>query len=235
MQSPIIGILGGMWPYASLRCYQLFLESSRQHSWGRSNHDFPHIIIDSIPVRDLTDDLTSLESTIIQVRDEYLRLRSSGATIMLMACNTMHLYLDRIYDQTSDVSHISLIDTMSQFLIEKRYKHVGILWSLNTTRSGLYHRALIGRWIIPISLEDDSLLKWINTIIAKTISGEEIDIEDRETMERSVDGLIRDWAECIILGCTELPIAFDGFRAPIPLYDPLQIAVDQACRLYYLR
>lgn len=233
MQSPIIGILGGMWPYASVRCYQLFLEESRHFSWGRNNHDFPHLIIDNIPVRDLTDDLTSLDTTVAQVRSEYLRFRGSGATIILMACNTMHLYLDRIYDPTREITHISLIDTMSEYLVERKQKQVGILWSINTIRSGLYHRALQERGIIPISLTDDTMLTGINTIISRVISGERLNTDDTQVMQTAVDTLTREWAESIILGCTELPIAFDSFDSPVPLYDPLLISVRDACEQYY--
>jgi aspartate/glutamate racemase len=68
-------------------------------------------------VRELTDDTSSLDATIEQVRREYLRLKASGATIMLMACNTMHLYVDRLYDIDASIHHISLIDTMSRYLV----------------------------------------------------------------------------------------------------------------------
>lgn len=231
--SPIIWILWGMWPYASVRCYKLFLEESRYFSLGRSNHHFPHLIIDNIPVQELTNDLSSLDTTIVQVRGEYLRLRESGVTIVLMACNTMHLYLDRIYDTDESVMNISLVDTMSNYLIEQGQDHVGILWSINTIRSELYHKVLRNKNITPISLEDHTILKWINMIIGKVISGEKLNMDDTHIMQTAIDNLIDQWAKCIILGCTELPIAFDGFDSPVPLYDPLLISVHEVCRQYY--
>jgi aspartate racemase len=152
---------------------------------------------------------------------------------MLMACNTMHLYVERFYDTDASIHHISLIDTMSRYLVWQSQTRVGILWSINTIRNELYHKALRESHIIPISLDDADILRWVNNIIVRVISGEQLDASDTCIMKRAIESLVDKWAECIILGCTELPIAFAGFDSPVPLYDPLLVSVREACRQYY--
>ena len=231
--TPLIWILWGMWPYASLRAYRLFLEVTHQYAHG-GNHDFPHLILDNIPVRELTESTESRDRTVAQVGTEYQRLKSSGANIFLMACNTMHLYLDEIYDPSSDFcTHISLIDTVSDHVLSKWYTRVGVLGTINTIKSHLYDQALRDRWITPVVLSDKIILQKINRIIQKLIAGYLLTPWDHDILIGALHELERNWAECIILGCTELPIAYENITSSLPLFDPLVLSIEKACMTYY--
>ncbi len=137
MKHPILWILWGMWPYASLRCYELILETSRKFSLEQRNHDYPHILIDSIPVKELTDSNESVNETVMLVRDEYLRLANAWMNICIMACNTMHLYAQNIFATDHWVENLSLIEETVSFLEKQWETSVGIIWSLHTNRSWL--------------------------------------------------------------------------------------------------
>lgn len=235
MNHPIIGILWGMWPYASLRAYRLFLEISHQYANG-GNHDFPHLLIDNIPVRELTDNTESRDLTVSQVRTEYLRLKWAGVNIFLMACNTMHLYLDEIYDPSSDTCmYISLIDTVSDHIVSRQYTRVGILGTMNTIKSHLYDQTLSERWLTPIVLRDQAILQKINSIIQKGISGVSWDVWDKDILIQALQYLEQAWAECLILGCTELPLAYEDIISPLPFFDPLLLSIEKVCTIYYER
>lgn len=231
-----IWILWGMWPYASLRCYQLILDESKKFSGTNQNHDFPHILIDNIPVKELTDSVESLEETISAVQSEYEKLRIAGANIFIMACNTMHLYYDKIFDITDWISNLSLIDEMTEEITIQWYSNVGILWSLNTIQSGLYQNALMKKWVRWIILDDKYLNKRINDIIRKVIGWDtDFSFQEKSTMEKAISILVERWSTCIILGCTELPIAFAWISSPVPLFDPLCTTIRKACALYYAK
>ncbi len=232
--TPIIWILWGMWPYASLRCYQLLLDESRKYiTWGK-NHNFPHILIDNIPVKELTNSLTHRDETVATVRDEYRSLRDMWATIVLMACNTMHLYAGEIFESWLDIINLSLIDETVREISVLGHQRVGILWSLTTIQSGLYQNTLADTWISGVVLSDLAILEGINTIIKKVIGGSmSFSSEENLLMQMSIELLRWEWATCIILGCTELPIAFASIPSPLPLYDPLLITIRRACSFYY--
>lgn len=232
--APIIWVLWGMWPYASLRCYQIILDESRNHiTWGK-NHNFPHILIDNIPVKELTNSLTHRDETVATVRDEYRSLRDMWATIFLMACNTMHLYVDEIFESWPDITNLSLIYETVREICNLGHQRVGILWSLTTIQSGLYQNALTDAWVNVVVLSDLSLLEGINTIIKKVIGGDiQFSSDEYALMYESIELLRWEWATGIVLGCTELPIAFVSVPSPLPLYDPLFITVRRACECYY--
>lgn len=231
--TPIIWILWGMWPYASMRAYRLFLEIYHQYANG-GNHDFPHLLIDNIPVRELTESTESRDLTVSQVRLEYVRLQEAWVNIFLMACNTMHLYLDEIYDSDSDIcTHVSLIDTVSDHIVSRQYTRVGILGTMNTIKSHLYDQALRDRWITPIVLTDQEMLQKINRIIQKLIAGTPLISWDHDILIQALHDLERAWAQCIILGCTELPLAYQDISYFLPLLDPLLLSIEKICALYY--
>ncbi len=230
----IIWILGGMWPYASLRCLQLLLDESKKYSAGSANNDFPHILLDSIPVSDLTEATDSLAETVGSVRTEYLKLTKMGASIILMACNTMHLYTHMIYRDHPNVHHLSLIDEAIQDVVSRGHRNIGILGSMNTIESRLYQSALEQLWVSGVVINDREILKSINEIIQKNIAWDtHLHDGDRAILKSSIALLEEQWATCIILGCTELPIAFAKIESALELFDPLTITIRSACQIYY--
>jgi len=75
----------------------------------------------------LTNSEESLKETIFYVKNEYKRLKNNGVNIFIMACNTMHLYYDKIFEEEDDIINLSLIsETISQ-IKQDLYKTVGIL------------------------------------------------------------------------------------------------------------
>ncbi len=234
IRSPLIWVLWGMWPYASLRCYELILKESIKYSNWRKNSDFPHIIIDNIPVKELTSSEESLKETVFYVKNEYERLKNNWANIFIMACNTMHLYYNEIFEDENNIINLSLINETVNKIKQDFFETVGILWTINTVKSWLYTTALEKKWILWVNIEDESILGDINNIIKKIIWWVTILNDDEiNTLTSSVAILQEKWAKSIILGCTELPIAFKHIDVDIKLYDPMIIAIRKALEYYY--
>ncbi|MDD2870890.1 MAG: amino acid racemase [Candidatus Gracilibacteria bacterium] len=233
IKKQIIGVLGGMGPYASLRCYELILNESKKYSNGIKNNDFPHIFIDNIPVKELTNSLESINETILTVKNEYERLKNSGINIFIMSCNTMHLYYDKIF-LDNNLCNLSLIDELAYKLVNDGYKKVGILGSINTIKSGLYSKTLIKHGIKSIVIENDFILEKINNIILKIIGGDFILCDfDKDLLIHCLELFRKKGATGIVLGCTELPIAFNNIKTDLVLYDPLILTIKRACEIYY--
>lgn len=233
IKKPIIWVIWGMWPYASLRCYELFLNESKRYSGGIKNSDFPHVILDSIPVKELTNSERDLDETLNYVKSEYIRLLESWVNIFIMPCNTMHLYYEKIFINKNDITNLSLIDeTINQVNLDW-HKIVGILWSITTIKSNLYSNTLNDIWILPVTIDDNSTLDKINNIIKKVIWWDKITNDDKDVLKNSLSILKTKWATAVILWCTELPIAFNLIDTNIKLYDPLIITIRKACNKYY--
>ncbi len=234
IKNNIIWVLWGMWPYASLRCYNLLLNLSIKYSKWINNNDFPHIIIDNIPVKDLTRNNENLLETVSFVRNEFLKLKWIWVNIFLMACNTMHLYYNDIFETNNDLIILSLINETVTQIKKDWHKIVWILWSTNTIKSSLFQKSLEEKWILWVVIDDDIILENINNIILKIIWWKkDLDSNEINILKKSISILQDKWATWIILGCTELPVVFDLLSTSIKLYDPLIITIEKACKIYY--
>lgn len=60
-KNKIIGLLGGMGPYASAYFYKLLLDKSRDFYGAKNNNDYPEILVDSVPIPDFISDTRNLK------------------------------------------------------------------------------------------------------------------------------------------------------------------------------
>ena len=96
----ITGVIGGMGPQASAEFYRLLIEGAKRDFGARHNHEFPEILLDSVPVPDFLADLTQMEQAAVMLEDRVRRLTAYGSTILTMACNTACILSDRLTRQT---------------------------------------------------------------------------------------------------------------------------------------
>lgn len=58
-QNKIIGVLGGMGPQASVELYRLLIEGAKVRYGAQNNDDYPEILIDSVPIISVVDEVVS--------------------------------------------------------------------------------------------------------------------------------------------------------------------------------
>jgi aspartate racemase len=201
----IIGVLGGMGPQASCELYRLVNEKSCAKGRLVRNADFPHLLLNSIPVPDLISDRDAERKTISMVRKGAFALERAGATDILMACNTMHLHQEAITEGLSARFH-SLIDIVADSM--KKARKILLLGSRTTIETGLYQKALDKRgvrYLVPsnrlLDQSVETILATIGQVITPTMIGAYVDAvlsEARQDSEIDAIGLV----------CTELPLIF---------------------------
>lgn len=225
-----LGILGGMGPHASMTFYRSIIEISALKHGAMKNSDYPHLLISNLPVPDLIHSRESEEVTVRMVEEETRRLALAGAQIMVLACNTMHLFLDR-FRRASSVPFLSMIDAVVEAVSRDRRTAVGLLGSATSLRSDLYTRPLVEagvRCIVP-SFSEQELL---STLITENVAGNR-NRSDERAVYGIIDRLKEHGAQAIILGCTELPLVLEGGHSSLPVYDSLRLLAEAACREAY--
>lgn len=225
-----LGILGGMGPHAGLRFCEILLQLSIERYHAQRNADFPHFLLSNLPVPDLISSREDEELTVAMVEAEAKRLEVAGADLIVLACNTMHLFESR-FRQATDARFISLIDAVMRNVQRDGRKMVGLLGSMTTMQSDLYsaplHRAGI-ELVLPSLTEQQELNRCIQAIIAHRSSD-----RDRGLLHYLIESLHKKGAEAVILGCTELPQIFMPSSVHVPVYDSLRILAEAACAEMY--
>src|SRR5665648_370512 len=116
-----IAILGGMGPDASARLYQLMIKLSRSEFGAVENHDYPEIVIDSVPVREFFSSPKKAAEAIIILQDRVKKLDGFQPHCLALACNTAHTILMDL-EQETKTQFVSIIKEVVNEAVKKGYK-----------------------------------------------------------------------------------------------------------------
>ena len=105
-------------------------------------------------------------------------------------------------------------------------KTVGVLSTSGTAQSGVNSAAFEAQGITPlVSKENDQ--QFVTDIIYNGVKAGNFSL-DVDGVRRLIDRLMNDGAEALIIGCTELPIAFDAWKLPGKTLEPARILALRA-------
>ena len=251
-QERLIGIVGGLGPFAHIDFERKLLDAASELTGARRDQDFPQWVLSSIPQ---TPDRTEAffgeaeDPTPVLLRS-LERLRRAGADFAVVACNTAHLFLDRLREE-SPLPIASLIEvTADEAARIGPGGSVGLLATSGTLRSRLYHDPLEASGLRPVSpfdLEGGETLQRRN--VMEPIYGPWVDgrhqgggiktdggsASARALLEEAAGRLVANGgADVLVAGCTEIPLALEGAEvAGRPLLDPARLLAKAAVRYAY--
>jgi aspartate racemase len=217
----IVGILGGMGPESTAHLFLKIIKNTP----AKKDQDHLRIIIYSnpkIPDRTLAL-LGEGENPLEEAKKTVYNLEKAGAEIIALPCNTMHYY----YRELQNITKIPIIDMISEtaLFIHKKFpdmKKIGLLATTGTIKAGIYERKINGVQIVIPS--KDAQKKVMNSIygthgIKAGYIGENLQSEILEITKT----LIKEGAEAIVIGCTELSLLSIKKELSVPVIDPLEI------------
>ena len=219
-----IGIIGGMGPLAAARLFERIVVLTKANC---DNEHIPMIIDNNTNIPDRTKYiLNNGDNPVCELVRSALRLELMGADAIIIACNTAHYFYDEIIKFVR-IPIINMVEETAKY-IRHSYpaaKRVGLLATEGTCRSGIYARVFDGfgfELVIP-EPEDQ---KHITALIYDIKKGSE-DINPGNAI-KVVSALKTLGAEVIVLGCTELPIAFSRFEICSSYVDSLEVLAMSA-------
>jgi len=226
----IIGLIGGMGPYASAYFYEMLLQKSNKLYGVKNNDEYPEIVIDSVPVPDFISEVSKLEQAKDMLIVRTKKLNDFGCSVIAMVCNTGHiLYKDLA--QHSNAPFLSMIDLVSEETNKRNFKKVGVLATSTTINTGLYDKVLSSKGITVMYPSVD-MQQYHEIVIRDVIAGENADKHKQDLFTKTKDFVENNQLDGIILGCTELPLIFpkDKFTNVI---DCLEVLADELLERYY--
>jgi aspartate racemase len=210
----LIGVLGGMGPLATIDFMHKLLAATP----ADADQDHVPVIVSSIPqVPDRAaafrgEGVSPLAAMIASGR----RLVRAGAALVLMPCNTAHLWFDEV-QRALGLPMLHLVDAALEDAIATAGGHatIGLLCTDATLASGLYtKRAPQIRWVLPTT--DDMLERVMPGIQA--VKAGELD-RGGELLGAAAQALVQRGARALVLGCTEVPLVLGPSNAPAPVID----------------
>ena len=230
----MIGIVGGMGPYAGLDLVKKIFDLTQ------ANQDQDHVPLAMISVpHKITDRTKFLEGGTdvnpgIEISNIVRQLSDQGASVIGMPCNTAHSskIIKEVYNSIPEgITFVNMVSEVIKF-IKGEYpdiERVGILATTGTMNAGVYNKELINNDLKPVLLSKENQKKLIDQAIydkdfgIKSISNPVQDIAKRK-IHLAIESLIENKAEVVILGCTELPLAVNATSVKtIPLIDSTMV------------
>ncbi len=222
---PVIGILGGMGPEATLDLYRHIIDLTP----ADKDQDHIRVLIYSNPkIPDRTEAICyGGENPLPDLIESAEVLQKAGAGIIAMPCNTAHHYLPQLQMRVR-IPILNMIEETGRALgtTMPEVQTVGLLAMDGTVRSGVYHRVMESMGVRTL-LPEYTFQSKVQTAIARVKAGK-CDRVTRELFEAAAIRLVDAGSQAIILGCTEIPLAFDPDAIDRPCLNPARILAQAA-------
>ncbi|MDR0578112.1 MAG: amino acid racemase [Candidatus Accumulibacter sp.] len=230
--TPLIGVLGGMGPLATVD----FLHKVVASTPASRDQDHVPMLVWNVPqIPDRQKALAGAgESPLPAMRHGIERLNQSGATRIVIACNTAHLWADAL----AEASAAPLIHIADAAIaaVERQGKPggpIGIVATRGTLDSGMYQKRLAAKGLLFLTNTGEEI-DALFTPGCYAIKQNRLD-EGGALLESAARRLVERGARALILACTEVPVGLAHARSdllPISV-DPTQALAD-ACIQYWL-
>jgi aspartate racemase len=215
-----IGLIGGITPESTILYYRILnqLNTTRlgeSHSAEIIVNTFDFGQISNLQKDERWDLLDKM------MADAGKSLENAGATCILICANTMHLCIDAVRNVvTIPVIHIA--EATSKEITTKGLKKVALLGTKYTMEKDFFKDILTSAGIQTV-IPNEGDREEIHRVIYNELSKGEIKKSSKEKYLKIIDTLIKDGAEGIILGCTEIPLLIEQKDVSVPVFDTTAI------------
>ncbi len=229
-QRKVLGVFGGMGPMATAEFYKSVVTLTPA---TKDQEHIPTLIYSLPQTPDRTQCIKTGDTSIYKyLREGISMLERNGAYCIVMPCNTVHHYYDYMCRQTK----VPIINMITEAIKEvkdnhKGLKKIGLLGTTATMNTRLYQDELEKAGFTVITPNDTIQENYV----MKAIYGIKSSTDFRPSEELlAVAGnyLVDQGAELIVLGCTEIPLAFNKSRVSVEVIDPAKVLARRAIELY---
>ena len=210
-----IGIIGGMGPLATSDLFRKIVEVTD----AACDQEHVRVCIDNnteIPDRTAAI-LKGGKDPVPEMVKSAVRLQAMGADVLIMPCNTAHYFYGRVIPVV-EIPFLHMIEETAKEIKREGFRKVGLLATDGTCQSGVY-KTVFDAHGIEMYAPSPEKQKSVMDVIYKGVKAGNRSI-DLTGFYGAMEELFCEGAETLVLGCTELPVAFDLFHIDRPNIDP---------------
>ncbi len=229
MAEKIIGILGGMGPEATIDLFTKIVKGTKV----KTDQDHLRILIDNnpkIPDRTLAIQRKGQNPLTQLIRSAKL-LENAGADFIVIPCVTAHHFFEPLQKRVK-IPFLHLVEETVKYIQTrlKGIRKIGLIATTGTIQTGLFQKAFSNHVIELILPTPEVQKKWVMEAIygkkgIKVIGPSE---NSKRLILKASESLIKQGAQAIIAGCTEIPLVLKEGDLSVPVIDPISILARAA-------
>lgn len=159
--------------------------------------------------------------------DAACRLERAGAECVVICANTMHKVAPQIQAAVT-IPLIHIADVTARRVLAAGLRRIGLLGTRYTMEMDFYRERLAERFGLTVLTPHAADRDLVNRVIFDELCRGVLRDESRTAYQRVIDDLVRDGAEGIISGCTEIGMLLGPDDVAVPLFDTGTIHAEAA-------
>jgi aspartate racemase len=212
-----IGLIGGM-SWTSTLDYYKFINEGINVKLGGLN--FAECIIYSLNFGDIH--AQSWDNAYDLLYNACNSLKKSGVHGIALCANTAHLYADRLQEEIN-LPIVNIVSETAKIITQKQYKKIGLLGTKFTMEMDFYRNKLESFGLEVLIPDKQETRDYIQFTLREELGIGFINPETKEKYKIIVNELLERGAECIVLGCTEIPMLLSQEDFKTPVFDTTKI------------
>jgi len=218
-----VGIIGGLGPETTAEFYLELVFGC----YKKNKEQRPPILIWSIPLEykieeELLTKSLGEERYIPYLIEAAQKLEKADADFLVMPCNSLHIFIDRIRESVK-IPVLSIVEETVSFLKKNNINKVGIVATSTSLQRRLYDDLLEKNkieLITPNNFEQAKMGKIINNIVTNRHTN-----KDREEIINIINNFDKKEIKNIILACTDLQLLIPH-HPNIAIYDTMKVFAE---------
>ena len=221
-----IGIIGGMSWQSTAEYYQVINETVAKKLGGLHSAKIVLYSVDFAEIEEMQHQDKWEDATKLMIHAAQ-SMEKSGANLILICTNTMHMMADDIANSIN-IPLLHIIDAVANKIKSLGFTNVGLLGTRFTMENNFYKGRLTNKHKIGVVIPNEADRIRVHNIIYHELCLGKIKVSSKEALKKIITRLSNKNAQGIILGCTELSLLIKQDDCSIPLLDTTRIHAEAA-------
>lgn len=212
-----IGLIGGLSWESSIEYYRIINETVRDRLGGLHSAECLMYSFDFAEIESLQasgDWETASHRMIAAAR----QVERGGADCIVICSNTMHRMAVDVQNAV-DIELLHIADATAKAIKAQGISKIGLLGTRFTMEQDFYKGRLVNVHELDVLIPDDDGRTSVHNIIYDELVVGEVKESSRKIYQDVIAQLVRDGAQGIILGCTEIELLInDPAQSPVPIF-----------------
>ncbi|WP_242272727.1 aspartate/glutamate racemase family protein [Bacillus cereus group sp. BfR-BA-01310] len=154
------------------------------------------------------------------------KVENSGAECLLICSNTVHLFAEEV-EKAISIPLLHIGDVSAKNMVEHNIKRIGLLGTKQTMEHDFY-KSRLANYNIETIVPNEEDRTFIHHVILSELSRGIISHASKEKLLQIANTLIKNGAEGILLGCTEIPLLISQNDLSVPVFDTAYLHANTA-------